>query len=111
MEGVYPEVHLTVEKFKEALERFPNREYVYFNGHLGDPMMNPDVLEGCQTWSDMGVKKIIFDTNGGLRSEEFWRSLAKIRGVYCTFSIDGLEDTNHIYRRNVKWNKLISNMR
>jgi sulfatase maturation enzyme AslB (radical SAM superfamily) len=27
------------------------------------------------------------------------------------FSIDGLEDTNHIYRRNVKWDKLISNVK
>ena len=72
-------------------------------------MMNPDILEGCQTWSDMGVKIMAFDTNGGLRSEEFWRSLAKIRGVYCTFSIDGLEDTNHIYRVGVDWNKLERN--
>jgi hypothetical protein len=28
---------------------------------------------------------------------------------YCVFSIDGLEDTNQIYRRNVNWAKLISN--
>ena len=28
---------------------------------------------------------------------------------YCVFSIDGLEDTNHIYRRNVKWNKIMEN--
>ena len=27
------------------------------------------------------------------------------------FSVDGLEDTNHIYRRGVKWEKLITNMR
>ena len=45
VEGVYPEVNLSVEKFKEALERFPHRKYVYFNGHLGDPMMNPNIAE------------------------------------------------------------------
>ena len=30
---------------------------------------------------------------------------------YCVFSIDGLEDTNHLYRRNVKWEKVIENAR
>lgn len=29
---------------------------------------------------------------------------------YVIFSVDGLEDTNHIYRRNVKWHKVISAM-
>ena len=28
---------------------------------------------------------------------------------YVVFSIDGLEDTNHIYRKNVRWDKLIEN--
>ena len=28
---------------------------------------------------------------------------------YCVFSIDGLKDTNHLYRRNVKWEKILEN--
>ncbi|MEL0308912.1 MAG: hypothetical protein VW961_05960, partial [Flavobacteriaceae bacterium] len=28
---------------------------------------------------------------------------------YCVFSIDGLEDTNHIYRVNVNWQKIMEN--
>jgi MoaA/NifB/PqqE/SkfB family radical SAM enzyme len=28
---------------------------------------------------------------------------------YVVFSIDGLEDTNHLYRRNVRWSKVIDN--
>jgi sulfatase maturation enzyme AslB (radical SAM superfamily) len=28
---------------------------------------------------------------------------------YCVFSIDGLADTNHVYRKNVNWDKLIAN--
>jgi len=104
-------IHSVTKILKELLTEKDDLSDVELQlcGNLGDPMMNPDILEGCQTWSDMGVSKIIFDTNGGLRSEEFWRSLAKIRGVYCTFSIDGLEDTNHIYRVGVDWNKLERN--
>ena len=44
-----------------------------------------------------------------LEVKAFWRELAQIRGVYCTFSIDGLEDTNHIYRVGVDWDKLERN--
>jgi MoaA/NifB/PqqE/SkfB family radical SAM enzyme len=47
-------------------------------------------------------------TNGGGRSKEFWQHLAKI-GVRVCFSIDGLEDTNHLYRRNVEWSKVMDN--
>ena len=28
-----------------------------------------------------------------------------------TFAIDGLEDTNHLYRRNVRWSKLMENIK
>jgi len=39
--GVYPELNLTTTVFKKVLEQFPSRTSVYFNGNLGDPMMNP----------------------------------------------------------------------
>jgi len=102
VEGVYPEVHLSVEKFREALERFPHREYVYFNGHLGDPMMNPAIvklveLTKCST---------SITTNGSIGTKETWQSLAKL-GIEGRFSIDGLEDTNHLYRQDVQWNKIM----
>jgi hypothetical protein len=52
------------------------------------------------------------NTNGGLRSVEWWQELASILNQprdYVVFSIDGLADTNHIYRINVKWNKVLEN--
>ena len=48
-------------------------------------------------------------TNGGVRNEHFWMDLAEL-DVKVIFSIDGLADTNHLYRRNVKWDKLMSNV-
>jgi len=102
VEGVYPEIHLSVQKFKDALERFPNREYVYFNGNLGDPMMNPFIVElarstGCRT---------SVTTNGSIGSKQTWEGLAT-NNIEVRFSIDGLEDTNHIYRQDVQWNKIM----
>ena len=32
-------------------------------------------------------------------------------GFNVTFGIDGLEDTNHLYRKNVKWDVLQRNFR
>ena len=102
VKGVWPEVHLTVDKLQKCLDRFPEREFVYFNGHLGDPMMNPNISEliamtGCET---------MLVTNGGIGNRNAWKSLAE-KGVVVQFSIDGLEDTNHLYRQDVKWSKIM----
>jgi len=57
------------------------------------------------------------NTNGGMRKPEFWAKMGtlfskKLRDHWSwqiTFSIDGLADTNHLYRRNVEWDKLVAN--
>ena len=102
VEGVYPEIHLSVKNFKKALARFPERELVYFNGNLGDPMMNPNIVElvkcaNCST---------AITTNGSIGSKQTWQQLAR-ENVEVRFSIDGLEDTNHLYRQDVQWSKLM----
>ena len=99
---MYPEVHLSVEKFQKALERFPEREYVYFNGHLGDPMMNPKIAELAQ----LTKCRTSVTTNGSIGTKETWQTLAQL-GVEGRFSIDGLEDTNHLYRQDVQWSKVM----
>jgi len=59
------------------------------------------------------------NTNGGMRKPSWWAELGKLfansktidnRNWQVTFSIDGLEDTNHIYRRNVNWKILMENV-
>ena len=106
VEGVYPEMHLTKDKLQVALDKFPELEYVYFNGHLGDPMMNPNIadlveLTNCRT--DL-------TTNGSLGTQKSWERIAQ-HDVGVRFSIDGLEDTNHLYRQNVRWEFVERNMK
>ena len=106
VEGVYPEVHLQLDKFKKCLAQFPEREFVYFNGNLGDSMMNPNILElalatGCRT---------SITTNGSIGSKNAWQQLAK-NNIETVFSIDGLEDTNHLYRQDVEWNKIMDRVK
>jgi sulfatase maturation enzyme AslB (radical SAM superfamily) len=52
------------------------------------------------------------NTNGAVQSTFFWHALGKLFNKpndYCVFSIDGLEDTNGIYRKNVNWAKVMAN--
>ena len=106
VEGVYPEVHLSIDKFQECLLQLPNRTYVYFNGNLGDPMMNPNILE----LANMTNCRTSITTNGSIGTQNTWQSLAK-NNVEVVFSIDGLEDTNHLYRQDVDWNKLMDRVK
>jgi MoaA/NifB/PqqE/SkfB family radical SAM enzyme len=63
---------------------------------------------------------IRMNTNGGMRKPDFWTKMGELFSKrnkesgfnywQITFSIDGLEDTNHIYRRNVNWKNLMANV-
>ena len=80
-------------------------------GNVGDGTMNPECeqifeyVKSVNTTADLSI-----NTNGGARNTDFYKELAKI-GVRVIFSIDGLEDTNHLYRRNVKWDKMFENVK
>lgn len=103
--------HTTLDTVKERIG--PNilarLKKFYSCGVLGDGAMNPECLEIYDYVQSCGTRRTSLNTNGGLRSKEFWRELAKTR-TEVIFAIDGLEDTNHLYRRNVKWNKVIDNV-
>ena len=81
----------------------------YSCGVVGDSSMNPECLDIFDYVKSSGTRIIELNTNGGARNKEFWKDLAKL-GVTVIFSIDGLEDTNHLYRRNVKWDRLMNNV-
>jgi len=80
-------------------------------GTYGDALMNPETLDIFKYLKDVNPEiSIGMITNGGTRNTDFWKTLAEL-DVNVTFSIDGLEDTNHLYRRNVKWSRLIENVK
>ena len=80
-------------------------------GTYGDASMNPEAIEIFQYLKEHSPNiKIGVNTNGGARHPDFWATLGEM-GVNVCFAIDGLEDTNHLYRRNVKWDKLMKNIK
>jgi len=107
---------ISEKQFKSWLspEFLKQIDLIIFCGVHGDPCISADVLEIVEYIITSSPKtKIRFNTNGGMRNPKFWVKLGNLlkhwSEHWVTFSIDGLEDTNHIYRRNVKWDKLMAN--
>lgn len=105
--------------FKDFKKFFPvdflkNLKQIKFCGNYGDPAISKDIIIIHQYVLDVNPDiKFILSTNGGVRSISFWRQLgeiyAKTPKSHVQFHIDGLEDTNHIYRVGVKWKKVMEN--
>lgn len=80
-------------------------------GNYGDPAVAPDtlpILESARRHNS-GLQLIVH-SHGSARSPRWWRALAGL-GVRCVFGIDGLEDTNAVYRRGARWSQIIDNVR
>jgi MoaA/NifB/PqqE/SkfB family radical SAM enzyme len=80
---------------------------IYACGNYGDPMVARDCLEVFSYLREHGPNlNLDLHTNGSARRPEWWRELAEIMKQgphYLRFGIDGLEDTNHLYRRGADW--------
>lgn len=88
-------------------------ERINFCGTVGDPGTAPNFIDVCRVVKNKNSNiEVSVATNGGMRNPAWWAELATVltgAGDHVIFGIDGLEDTNDIYRVNVRWNKLIEN--
>ena len=85
---------------------------IFFCGSYGDPIMHPDFLDILRDFRSKNPTLWLYlHTNGGVHDPDYWQEIAKIMAGYgqIDFGIDGLEDTLHVYRRNVKYHKVIAN--
>ena len=80
---------------------------IYACGNYGDPIVAHDCIEVFRYLREHGPNlNLDLHTNGSARRPEWWRELADIMQQgphYLRFGIDGLEDTNHLYRRGTDW--------
>jgi MoaA/NifB/PqqE/SkfB family radical SAM enzyme len=108
--------HLSFEQVLThfSIEQIKQLKRLLLCGNFGDPAAGRHTLDILkQTKQINPLCSLSINTNGAIRSPSWWAELADILSYetdYVTFSIDGLADTNHIYRRNVNWNKLIDNV-
>lgn len=84
-------------------------EFVYFCGTYGDPMFNRDIVRMCEWLKKHNVNlRIGIHTNGSVGRKESYSRLAVLVD-FIGFAIDGLEDTNAIYRRKTCWQTIMKN--
>ena len=85
---------------------------IFFCGSYGDPIMHPEFLDILRDFRSKNPTLWLYiHTNGGIRNKEYWQEIAHIMAGYgqIDFGIDGLENTLHLYRKNVKYTNAIEN--
>ena len=108
------------EKFKRRLTNEINIDHlikflkgqapnVLLCGNNGDPIYHSKFHELCKGLKGID-SKIEINTNGSGKKKVWWEELCSLLSQdddSITFSIDGLEDTNHLYRINAKWESIM----
>lgn len=100
-----------VEKYLP--DRFLKRvKAVDFCGNYGDPCVARDFLGICRFLIQRYDIALSVSTNGSMRHPDWWRQLGDLfapTAGLVEFHIDGLEDTNHLYRIGADWTKIMDN--
>ena len=103
---------LSLDDYKILLEPFENNQLqqILHCGNFGDIIVSPTFDETFDYSLDF-TKTIKIETNGSARKTDWWQDLAKRSRNKLTmiFSIDGLKDTNHIYRVGSNFEKITEN--
>lgn len=114
---VNPYLHdaeLTINDIKNIfpIEFVKQLNRIYMCGNYGDPAVAKDTLEAFAYFREHNPKlNLSMHTNGSMKRPEWWAELAAVIGQkgYVIFGLDGLEDTNHLYRQGTVWSKIMAN--
>lgn len=116
-----PLVDWSVDDAKRVFHpQLVNLQNVLFCGTHGDPALNSDALEIVEMAKRLNNVTVEFYSNASVRNKDWWADLGRIlsnrykksyyrRNDIGVFSIDGLADTNHLYRRNTNFSRIIEN--
>lgn len=104
---------LIKEKFKKT--DIPKIKDISFCGNIDEPTIHPEIEEIIKYFTtEFPNAYVSLSTNGSTRDVDFWKRLGDIssKSNFTTiFAIDGLEDTNHLYRIGSSWDKIVRNFR
>lgn len=108
--------HFKLENLKELFNEnvLSQVNEFFLCGNYGDPLAHPDLTKWIAHVQSIAPSvNFWLHTNGGLGLNDTWKELGRLlsrpEDMVC-FAIDGLEDTNSIYRRGVNWSALIRNI-
>ena len=105
------ELELSLEDVKRILpvSFLQQLNLLYVNGNYGDGAVAKDIVEIFTYLREASPRlHLMLFTNGSVHTPDWWERLGGIiNEIY--WGIDGLEDTNHIYRRHTSFKKIIAN--
>lgn len=98
------ELSLKLIQKRLTAETLANVQFIDFSGNFGDGIYHSQFVDVIRYFKSLG-KTIYLETNGTGRATEWWEQVTAVldNKDWITFSIDGLEDTNHLYRVGSKW--------
>jgi len=109
----FTETYMTIKQVKEWFSEdfIENLGLITMCGNYGDSMTNPDLISILKHFRSINPNlRFHMNTNASGRNATFWRELGEIFSVNnstVVFSVDGLEDTNWIYRKGTHWDKIV----
>jgi MoaA/NifB/PqqE/SkfB family radical SAM enzyme len=105
----YPKVDIDLDQLFSFFDCDAGRNIERFTlcGDYGDAIYYPKLIEFIKRFRS--TKKFTLITNGSHRSSKFWKELTQLltSDDTITFGIDGLSDTNHLYRVNADWDSIM----
>jgi len=116
--NLYPGLTLQHWKHRDILsnidlDQLTNLKLVRLEGDKGDPVMHPNCDEIIRFFVNAPSQPLVrLVTNGSIQNTDWWRRIGVISrdsNFDVIFSIDGLEDTNNIYRINTDYKKIMQN--
>ena len=117
-----PKLELASIPYDTFIERFTpdilKNKFISFCGVYGDPLMHKHFFEIAKYCVESEAR-ISVDTNASLRSEEWWKKLGELSNshrhkkyaMFVRFSVDGYNETNHLYRVKSNFDKILTNMK
>mgnify|MGYP003972181323 CR=1 FL=1 len=100
--------HMDLETIKHNInfDSLPNLRDIRNVPTYGDAMLHPDIKDWIEFFKNY---RYLISTNGSMRTPKWWEELGGFENLTVMFAIDGLEDTNEIYRINSNYNKIMEN--
>ena len=107
--GTYRITDLPLNLIKERLHSdiLKHLDFVDLSGNYGDPIYYKDFFKALEFFKSNNCA-IYMETNASGKNKKFWEKTVSILDNLdtITFSVDGLKDTNSIYRINAKWDSI-----
>lgn len=115
-----PQHTLTLNEVQSLLDHqwLKQAKHIKIEGTHGEPTMSKDCADIIKWFREINPDvTLALHTNGSTRTADWWQDIAKffqyspVAVSRVIFSLDGLEDTNHIYRRRTVWSKIMENVK